>query len=113
MTRRHGTAGVVRLRIHVQPRATRNHIAGRHGEAWKVQVHAAPEDGAANAALIALLAEELGVPRRSIRIVFGATARDKLIEIAGADPVECQRRLQAALGPAAGIRSAGRSPMGR
>jgi uncharacterized protein YggU (UPF0235/DUF167 family) len=40
-------------------------------------------DGAANEALVALLAEELGVPRRDVRIVHGATSRTKVVEIEG------------------------------
>jgi len=97
VTHPRGATGAVRLRIHLQPGAARNQIAGWHGEALKVQVHAPPREGAANVALIELLAETLAVPRRSIRIVHGATARDKLIEVAGADPVECRRRLEGAL----------------
>jgi uncharacterized protein len=54
-----------------------------HGAALKVRLHAPPVDGAANDALIALLAERLGVPRRDVRIVQGATSRSKVVEIAG------------------------------
>ena len=88
----------LRLRIHLQPRAARSRIVGRHGEAIKIQVHAPPVDGAANAALIALLAETLAVPRRAIRIVHGATSREKLVEIEDADLAACERRLDAAIG---------------
>ena len=54
-----------------------------HGDALKVRLAAPPVDGAANEALIALLAEELEVPRRSIRIVTGASARNKLVQVDG------------------------------
>jgi uncharacterized protein YggU (UPF0235/DUF167 family) len=54
-----------------------------HGDALKVRLAAPPVDGAANDALIALLAEELEVPRRSIRIVTGASARNKLVQVDG------------------------------
>ncbi|MFQ5667960.1 MAG: DUF167 domain-containing protein [Candidatus Binatia bacterium] len=87
----------VRLRIHLQPRAARNRIVGRHGDAIKVQVHAAPLQGAANAALVQLLAATLAVPRRAICIVHGAGGRDKLVEIRVADRAACQRRLEAVL----------------
>jgi uncharacterized protein YggU (UPF0235/DUF167 family) len=46
-----------------------------------VRVTAAPEDGKANAAVIALLAKALGVPRSALAIVRGATARDKIIRL--------------------------------
>ena len=54
-----------------------------HGEALKVRLAAPPVDGAANEALVALLAEELEVPRRSIRIVAGGSARSKLVQVDG------------------------------
>jgi uncharacterized protein (TIGR00251 family) len=90
-----GRLAVLRLQIHLQPRAARNRIVGVHGDALKVQVHAPPVDGAANAALVELLADTLDVPRRAIRILQGATSRKKVIEIATADPAACRRRLDA------------------
>jgi YggT family protein len=89
----------LRLHIHLQPRAARSRIVGRHGDAIKIQVHAPPVDGAANAALIDLLADTLDVPRRAVRIVQGATGRDKLVEIQSSDPAACRQRLEAALQP--------------
>jgi uncharacterized protein (TIGR00251 family) len=86
-----------RLQIHLQPRAARSRIVGRHGDAVKVQVHAPPIEGAANAALVALLADTFDVPRRAIRILHGSTGRNKLVEITGADPEACGQRLDAAL----------------
>ena len=96
---RSGDRETLRLQIHLQPRAAHNRVVGRHGEAIKVQVHAAPVEGAANAALVDLLAEVLAVPRRAVRIVQGSTRRDKLVEIESADPAACRRRLHAALQP--------------
>lgn len=84
---------VLRLRVHLQPRASRSRIVGRHGDGLKVQVHAPPVDGAANAALVELLADTLGLPRRAVRIVRGATARDKVVEIDCPDPDACLRQL--------------------
>lgn len=92
-----GEAASLRLQIHLHPRAARNRIAGRHGDAIKVQVHAPPVGGAANAALVELLADTLGVPRRAIRILQGTTGRDKLVEIQSADLAACRRRLDEAL----------------
>jgi uncharacterized protein (TIGR00251 family) len=75
--------GGVRLKIRVQPRATRTTLAGAHGDALKVWLAAPPVDGKANDALIAFLAETLDVPRRSVRIVAGAASRDKTVEVEG------------------------------
>jgi len=70
--------------VHVQPRASRSEIAGMHGEAIKIRLTSPPVDDAANEELIALLARELGVPRSAVRIVSGARARSKLVEVVGA-----------------------------
>jgi uncharacterized protein (TIGR00251 family) len=87
-----------RLQVLLQPRASQNRIVCRHGNAIKVQVHAPAVEGAANAALIAVLAAALGVPRRSIHLLRGATSRTKLVEIHASDSTACQRRLEEVLG---------------
>lgn len=73
----------IRIRVHVQPRASRSEVVGTHGVALKVRLLAPPVDGAANDALASLLSERLGVPRRAVRIVSGATSRAKTVEIDG------------------------------
>lgn len=78
---RRGT--VVRVGVHVQARASRSEIVGLHGAALKVRLQAPPVEGAANEALVILLAERLGVARRSVRVVAGATSRAKTVEIEG------------------------------
>lgn len=82
----------VRFAVRVQPRAARSEIVGVHGDALKVRLAAAPVDGAANVALVELLAEALGVPRRCVRIVAGTTTRGKVVEVDGTN-VENIRRL--------------------
>ncbi len=77
--------GAVRFSVRVQPRASRSAIVGLHGDALKVAVHAPPVDGAANAAVVELLAAALGVPQRAVSVVSGATARLKLVEVQGVD----------------------------
>lgn len=84
-------AGAVRFPVRVQPRAATSAVAGTHGGALKVRLSAPPVDGAANEALVALLADELDVPRRAIRIVAGATARTKLVEVDGVDAARVRR----------------------
>jgi uncharacterized protein (TIGR00251 family) len=82
-----------RLRLRVSPGAARTEIAGRHGEAWKVRVAAAPERGRANDALLRLLSDRLHVPRTQLSVVAGHTARDKVVELRGLDTAEAERRL--------------------
>jgi len=52
----------------------------------RARVTAPPIEGAANQALLRLLAEELGVPRRDVRLVAGAGGRTKLVVIDNLDP---------------------------
>ena len=67
--------------MHVAPRARRTEIAGRHGDAIRVRIAAAPVDGAANAELIKLLAKKFDVAKSDIAIASGETSRNKRIRI--------------------------------
>jgi hypothetical protein len=87
----------VRLRLKVQPRARRNRIDGTvaeadGGQALKIAVTAAPESGAANEAVIALLAKELHLAKSALALVAGAADRRKVIKLTG-DPQRLARQL--------------------
>lgn len=78
----------VRVRVKVTPKAGRNRAGGLAPEAdggvsLKVAVSAVPEDGKANAAVIALLAREWGVAKSTISVVLGAADRRKVLHLAG------------------------------
>ena len=75
-------AGGTRLRLRVKPGARKTAIVGAHGGALKVAVATAPERGRANRAVVALLAEALGLPVSAVTIVSGETSQDKVAEIA-------------------------------
>ena len=83
--------GRVRFAVRVQPRASRTEIAGVHGDALKVRLAAPPVDGAANEALVSFLSQTLGVPRRAVKIMHGASSRTKLVEVEGIDPPRARR----------------------
>lgn len=83
----------MRLAVRVIPRSSRNAIKWEQG-VLKAHLTAPPVDGAANDALIALLAERLGLPRRAISITHGATSRQKVVEIVGMTETEVMERLQ-------------------
>ncbi len=84
-----------RVRLRVTPGASRPAIVGRYGDAWKIRVAAAPEKGHANDAVVALLAETVGVARSDVRVVTGLASRDKVVELAGVTPREAEGRLAA------------------
>lgn len=81
----------VRLVVHVQPRAKRTEIQGRHGDAIKIRLAAPPVDGAANEELVRFLADLLGVPRSRVTISGGLTARRKTVDIDGVNDHDVQR----------------------
>jgi hypothetical protein len=58
-----------------------------------IKLAAAPVDGAANDALVALLSEVLHLPKRSIRIKSGERSRTKLVEIKGVSDADALRQL--------------------
>jgi uncharacterized protein len=74
---------MARLTVKVHPRARRSAIAGRFGEAWKLDLAAPPVDGKANEECVRFFAELAGVPKSRVRIVNGATSRMKVVEIEG------------------------------
>jgi uncharacterized protein (TIGR00251 family) len=87
-----------RVRLRVSPGAHSAQVVGRHGEAWKVRVAAPPEGGRANEAVVRLLAETLSLPRDAVTLVSGHGARDKIVQLAGLDPTQIERRLSSAAG---------------
>jgi uncharacterized protein (TIGR00251 family) len=95
---RQDASGSLTLRLHIQPGARKTEIVGLHGEALKIRLAAPPVDGQANAALIAFLAGELGVPKAQVELVGGASSRGKLLRISGASAEAVARLLSTAGG---------------
>lgn len=69
------------FKIRVQPRSSRNQIAGSYGDALKINLTAPPVDNAANKACAVFLADLLSVAKSSITIVSGHTARNKQVMV--------------------------------
>lgn len=92
-------AGGVTLAVTVAPNARGTAVDGWHGGALRIRLAAPPVEGKANARLIEWLADELGLPRRAVRLASGATSRRKRVEIDA--PIE---RVRAWLASAAGDR---------
>jgi uncharacterized protein len=80
-------ASGVTLAVRAQPGAKKSAIVGVYGEGdaaqLKVAVQAPPVDGRANEALIAFLAETLGIPKKSVELVTGESSRSKVFLLLG------------------------------
>ena len=83
----------VSFAIRVQPRASRNAVAGEMGDTLKIALTAPPVEGKANEACIEFLAKLLGVARSSVTIAAGETGRNKVIRIAGVTAAHVRERL--------------------
>jgi uncharacterized protein (TIGR00251 family) len=82
----------LQIMVRVVPRASRDELA-REGDALRARLTAPPVEGAANAALVALLSERLRIPKRAVTVTRGARSREKLLAIAGLTAEEFWRRL--------------------
>lgn len=75
--------GGIRLYCHVQPKASRDAIAGVHNDRLKIQITAPPSDGQANEHLRRFIAKQAGVAKSGVTLVSGHTSRQKTLLITG------------------------------
>jgi uncharacterized protein len=83
--------------VRVQPRASRDALAGIREGALLVRLTAPPVAGAANAALLRLLGQALGLPAKAVELRQGATGREKVVRLHGLDVASVRERLLAQL----------------
>ncbi|MBE9110752.1 DUF167 domain-containing protein [Nodosilinea sp. LEGE 07298] len=69
------------LTVRVKPNAKVQKATRLDDGSWLLHLKAPPQDGKANAALVALMAKTLGVTKAQVRIKSGQTARTKRVEI--------------------------------
>jgi uncharacterized protein len=81
------------VNVRVQPGAKRNAVLGLHGGTVKIALCAPAVDGKANEALIAFVAEEVGLPRARVSLVAGVTNRSKVLRITGKSAAEVRAAL--------------------
>ena len=82
------------FKVRVRPRASRNQVEGYQAGTVSVRVTTPPQDGKANAALVSLLAETLGVAKSRVRILHGHSSRDKLVSVESLALEELRERLK-------------------
>ena len=87
------TAQGAQFALRVQPRSSRNAIAGVVGDAVKLAITAPPVDGKANQAVIEFFAKLFRVPKSSIAIVSGETGRNKVIAVRGIGAEQVREKL--------------------
>ena len=90
------TPGAV-IAVRVQVRSRRPGLGPRVGSEWTVRVSVAPVEGRANRAVIAALAEALGLPPSSVELLTGANSTHKRFRITGHSQDEAEALLEAAL----------------
>jgi uncharacterized protein (TIGR00251 family) len=84
-----------RIRVRVQPGASREEIRGERAGAFVVWLTAPPVEGRANEALRRLIAKRVGVAKGRVSVIRGAWARDKVVRIEGVGEEEVRRALAA------------------
>jgi uncharacterized protein (TIGR00251 family) len=84
---------VAELRVRLTPRGGRDAVTGFKDGVVQARVAAPPVDGQANAALVKLLAKALGVPRSTVGVVRGQTAREKVVRVDGLSTADAHARL--------------------
>ena len=86
----------MRINVRVIPRSSRNKLEWEQDKQGELKAHltAPPVEGAANVALIALLAERLAIPKRAITIVHGTTGRQKVVDIADTNLEDLIKKLK-------------------
>lgn len=89
--------GSLLLRLHVQPRAAANGLAGMQGDMLKIRLTTPPVDGKANKAVVAYLAKLFHLPQSAFSIKRGQQSRSKTLVIMGADAQQVRSALTALL----------------
>jgi len=79
--------------VRVHPNARKNELVGFSNGIWQVKVSASPVEGKANAAVVALLSELLGVSKSRLSVIKGHTSRNKVIAVDSLSDEEVMKRL--------------------
>lgn len=73
--------GILTLKLHVQPKASKDEWAGLHGDRLKLRIKAPPIDGKANQYLLEFIANEFAVAKSACKLIAGESGREKRITI--------------------------------
>jgi uncharacterized protein (TIGR00251 family) len=90
-----GVVHTVHLNLNVTPHAESDSLVGRSGDALELQVTAAAEEGAANKAVIQLVADAIGVKPYQVTLTKGHYQTRKAVSITGIDQAQLEMKLEA------------------
>lgn len=79
--------------VHVVPKAAKNEVVGKYGDALKINLVSKTASGLANDTLINFIAEKLSVKRENVEIAAGLTATEKMVVVVGISPVAVEQML--------------------
>lgn len=88
------TAGGVKIRLYVQPQASKNQIIGPHNGALKVKIQAPPVEGKANDEIIFFFSKLLKIPKSHLEISKGDLSRHKTLLILGVSKEQFEKMLE-------------------
>ncbi|MGI6677535.1 MAG: DUF167 domain-containing protein [Dehalobacterium sp.] len=86
--------GKVILKVKVQPRASKNELAGILGDAVKLRITAPPVEGEANKSVIKFFARLFKIPQNQVQIISGDSSRNKIVELTGVNLKEVQEAVK-------------------
>ena len=86
--------GKLTFKVRVVPRSSRSEIVGEHDGALRIRLAAPPVEGAANLALVRLLARALNVSPGAVEIISGKSSRTKTVSIVGSSVANLERLLR-------------------
>ena len=84
--------------IRVQPKSSKDQVVGYREGVLQLRVTAPPDKGRANAAVLSMLAQALGVAKSRVRIVRGQTSRNKVVTVESLSPEGVRGVLEASFG---------------
>jgi len=79
--------------VHVVPKAAKNEVVGKHGDALKVHLTSNTVGGIANDTLVNFIAEKLRVKRDQVEVAAGLTSAEKMVIVVGLAPIEAEERM--------------------
>jgi uncharacterized protein (TIGR00251 family) len=79
--------------VHVVPKAVKNEVVGKHGDALKIHLTSNSAGGIANDTLINFISQKLNIEKKQVEIAAGLASTEKMVVVVGLSPTEVENRL--------------------